>query len=75
MLSTYLTWKRRLGAKKNWQAFHVHSEYEKLVITSRAMREILKNLGAGRGCANIRDSTDVFRIILLVDNETYMRKP
>ncbi len=35
------------------------------------MREILKNLGAGRGCANIRDSTDVSRIIPLVDNETY----
>ncbi len=44
------------------QAIEVHREWKDCVATFWVMSQFLHFLGASRGCADIRDSTAVFRI-------------
>jgi len=48
--------------EKAVQAIDVHREWKHCVVTFWVMSQFLHFLGASKGCADIRDSTAVFRI-------------
>jgi hypothetical protein len=46
------------------QGIDVHGEFEKRVVTLLVMSAFLNSAGASRACADFRDPTAVFRIMI-----------
>jgi hypothetical protein len=53
-----------VGREKDVQDIDVHGEFEKRVVTLLVMSAFSNFPGASRACADFRDPTAVFRIIL-----------
>ena len=51
-----------VGREKDVQAFDVHGEFEKFVVTLLVMRSFSNFSGASKACADFRDPTEVSRL-------------